>query len=111
MKKLLISVSVLALAVALASPVSSFAQSGGELFKAKCAMSPAADGGGQTPRGKNLGLKDLGSADVQGKSDADLTGIISKGKGKMPAYDGKLTKDQIADVVKYIRDRKSTRLN
>src|SRR5579884_1710060 len=106
MKKLLISVSVLALALALASPMASFAQSGGDLFKAKCAMCHGADGAGQTAMGKNLGLKDLGSAEVQGKSDADLTGIISKGKGKMPSYDGKLTKDQITDVVKYLRTLK-----
>lgn len=106
MKKLLISVSVLALAVALASPVASFAQSGGDLFKAKCAMCHGADGSGQTAMGKNLGLKDLGSAEVQGKTDADLTGIITKGKGKMPSYDGKLTKDQINDVVKFVRSLK-----
>jgi mono/diheme cytochrome c family protein len=106
MKKLLISVSVLALALALASPVVSSAQSGGDLFKAKCAMCHGADGSGNTAMGKNFGLKDLGSADVQGKSDADLTTIVTKGKGKMPAYDGKLTKDQITDVVKYIRTLK-----
>ena len=56
--------------------------------------------------GKTLKLRDLGSADVQSQSDADLTGIITNGKGKMPKYDGKLTADQIKDVVKYIRTLK-----
>jgi mono/diheme cytochrome c family protein len=56
--------------------------------------------------GKTMKLRDLGSADVQGQSDADLTGIITNGKGKMPKYDGKLTADQIKDVVKYIRTLK-----
>ena len=51
-------------------------------------------------------MRDLGSADVQKQSDADLTGIITKGKGKMPAYDGKLSADQITDLVKYIRTLK-----
>jgi len=56
--------------------------------------------------GKNLKLADLGSADVQKLSDDELNAIITKGKGKMPAYDGKLTKDQISDLVKHIRSLK-----
>ena len=40
------------------------------------------------------------------QSDADLTGIIEKGKKPMPGYEGKLTKDQISDVVKYLRTLK-----
>jgi mono/diheme cytochrome c family protein len=56
--------------------------------------------------GKSLKVKDLGSAEVQGKSDADLTDTIAKGKKPMPAYEGKLTNDQIQDVVKYLRTLK-----
>lgn len=106
MKKLLVSVSVLALAIALASPISSFAEGSAELFKAKCAMCHGADGSGNTAMGKKFGLKDLGSADVQKESDDNLTQIITKGKDKMPAYEGKLTKDQITDLVKYVRTLK-----
>ena len=51
-------------------------------------------------------MRDLGSADVQKQSDDELITIVTKGKGKMPAYDGKLTKEQITDVVKYIRTLK-----
>jgi len=69
-------------------------------------MCHGADGKGDTGMGKTLKLRDLGSADVQGQSDADLTGIITNGKGKMPKYDGKLSKDQIGDLVKYIRTMK-----
>ena len=32
-------------------------------------------------------------------SDADLTAAITNGKGKMPAYKGKLTDAQIKDLV------------
>ena len=71
---------------------------GGADFKAKCAMCHGADGKGDTSMGKTLKVRDLGSADVQSQSDADLTGIITNGKGKMPKYDGKLTADQIKDV-------------
>jgi mono/diheme cytochrome c family protein len=84
----------------------SFADGGADTFKAKCAMCHGADGKGDTGMGKSLKLRDLGSADVQGQSDADLTGIITNGKGKMPKYDGKLNADQINDVVKYIRTLK-----
>lgn len=85
---------------------SSLADGGADTFKAKCAMCHGADGKGDTGMGKTLKVRDLGSADVQGQSDADLNGIITNGKGKMPKYDGKLTKDQVVDVVKYIRTMK-----
>ena len=75
-------------------------------FLSKCAACHGATGAGDTTMGKNLKLKDLGSADVQKQSDADLTTTISAGKGKMPAYKGKLTDAQISDLVKYIRTLK-----
>jgi cytochrome c6 len=84
----------------------SLADGGADTFKAKCAMCHGADGKGETSMGKTLKLRDLGSADVQSQSDSDLSGIITNGKGKMPKYDGKLTADQISDVVKYIRTLK-----
>lgn len=48
-------------------------------------------------------MKDRGSADVQKQSDADLTTIVEKGKKPMPGFEGKLTNDQISDLVKYLR--------
>jgi mono/diheme cytochrome c family protein len=56
--------------------------------------------------GKSMKIKDLASADVQKQSDADLTTIIEKGKKPMPGYEGKLTKDQIDGLVKYVRSLK-----
>jgi cytochrome c6 len=97
---------VVLLSFAIVFSTLSLADSGADLFKAKCAMCHGPDGKGQTTMGKNLNLKDLGSAEVQSQSDADLTNIVTNGKGKMPKYDGKLTKDQISDVVKYIRTLK-----
>jgi cytochrome c6 len=104
--KRLIKVAIAISAFALLFSTWSLAESGGEIFKAKCAMCHGADGKGDTAMGKNLKLRDLGSADVQSQSDADLVGTITNGKGRMPKYDGKLTKDQITDVVKYIRTLK-----
>ncbi len=70
-------------------------------FKAKCAACHGADGKGK----EMMKTRDLGSADVQKQTDADLTTIITKGKGKMPAY-GTLTPDQVKDLVTYIRSLK-----
>ena len=75
-------------------------------YKAKCAACHGADGKGQTGMGKAFKIRDLGSAEVQKQSDEELSGIISNGKGKMPAYKGKLTDAQISDLVSYIRTLK-----
>ena len=66
-------------------------------------MCHGADGKGDVPMGKKFGLKDLGSAEVQGQTDAQLNDMIAKGKDKMPGYEGKLTKEQITGLVGYIR--------
>ncbi|MGC2198492.1 MAG: cytochrome c [Terriglobales bacterium] len=50
------------------------------------------------PLGKNLNIRDFHSTEVQRQSDADLKAMITKGKGKMPAFDGKLTGEQIRSV-------------
>ena len=71
-------------------------------YKAKCAMCHGANGEGKAA----MGTKDLGSADIQKMSDADLNGAITNGKGKMPAYKGKLTDAQISELVTYIRSLK-----
>jgi cytochrome c551 len=79
------------------------ADTAADVYKSKCASCHGPDGKGETAVGKNLKLKDLAAADVQKQSDADLATVIEKGKKPMPGYEGKLTKDQINDLVKYIR--------
>ena len=87
--------------------VSAKAQTGGEsLYKTKCAGCHGADGKGQTSMGKANNIRDLGSADVQAQGDDVLTGIISNGKGKMPAYSKSLKPEQVKDLVAYIRSLK-----
>jgi cytochrome c5 len=53
--------------------------------------------------GKKLNVKDIGSPEIQKMTDAQLTEIVAKGKNKMPAYDGKLTADQIKALVAHMR--------
>jgi cytochrome c6 len=105
MKHLIRAVVVIS-AFALLFSTYSLAESGGDIFKAKCAMCHGADGKADNAMGKTMKIRDLGSAEVQSQSDGDLEGIITNGKGRMPKYDGKLTKDQITDVVKFIRTLK-----
>jgi cytochrome c6 len=75
-------------------------------YKAKCASCHGAEGKGDTTIGKNMKVKDFASDEVQKLSDADLATVVEKGKKPMPGYEGKLTKEQIDGLVKYIRSLK-----
>jgi mono/diheme cytochrome c family protein len=89
--------------VSLATPRPTEASKGQETFKGKCAGCHGPDGKGQTAMGKMMKLKDLGSADVQKMSDTELHDIIAKGKSAMPAFGSQLKKEQIDELVAYIR--------
>jgi mono/diheme cytochrome c family protein len=82
---------------------SAFAQAGADTYKAKCAMCHGADGMAGTPAGKAMGAKPFSTPDYAKASDADLIAATKNGKGKMPAFAGKLTDSQIKDAVSYIR--------
>lgn len=104
--KTMVRASLMLLAIALFSTWTFAADTAADVFKAKCATCHGADGKGDTAMGKSMKVKDLGGADVQAMSDADLNGAITKGKKPMPGYEGKLTADQINDLVKYVRSLK-----
>jgi len=74
-----------------------------KVYKTNCVLCHAADGSGTSPSGKAMKAKDLRSAEVQGKSDTELTDFITKGQGKMPAFGKKLSADTIKALVAYIR--------
>jgi len=79
------------------------AQSGADTYKGKCLMCHGADGSGNTPAGKAMKAVPFSSPDLVKASDADLMAATVNGKGKMPAYSGKLTPAQVKDVIAYIR--------
>lgn len=107
MKNLLIKASLLVLVAALMLPaLATAADTGPDIFATKCATCHGKDGSGNTPMGKSLKLKDMGSADVQKASDKDLKDIIAKGKKPMPPYGDKLSDPQIDALVKFIRSLK-----
>ena len=93
---------VLALLALMASPAA-FAEDTAALYKSKCASCHGADGKASTV-GKKMGAKDLQDPEVKKNTDAQWTEITAKGKAKMPAYEKKLTADQIKDLVAYMRE-------
>lgn len=84
-------------------PSALHAQDGANVFKSNCVLCHGANGSSNTPTGKALGAKDLRSKEIQGKSDADLADVVTKGNGKMPAFGAKLSGGTIQSVVGYIR--------
>jgi mono/diheme cytochrome c family protein len=94
----LVSLTILAL------PAAVRAQSdAAKVFKTSCTLCHAADGSGNSPSGKALKAKDLKSDEVQKQTDAALSEVITKGRGKMPAFGSKLSPDVINSLVAYIR--------
>ncbi len=78
-----------------------------DIYKSRCSPCHGVKGAGDTMIGKNLNLRPLGSHAVQDQSDEQIFAIIRYGKNKrMPAFDNKLSHDQIRDLVKYIRSLK-----
>lgn len=88
----------------LITSASTQAQDAGAVFKAQCAVCHDPDGSGTGAMGKQLGVKDLRSDEVQKQTDAQLSDSITNGMGTtMPAYKGKITDAQIKGLVTYIR--------
>ena len=95
-KTVLVALLAVGLIAACASPA--FADDAAATYKAKCAMCHGPDG-----KGGKMGTRDFASPEVKAETDAQLTDIITKGKGKMPPYAGKLKDDEIKGLVTYVR--------
>lgn len=93
--------AVIVLAASVAMPA--FAGTGDADYKAKCAMCHGADGQAATGMGKSMNIKSFKDPSQVKLTDAELIASTTKGKGKMPAYEGKLSSAQINDVIAYIR--------
>lgn len=81
------------------------AKAGGAAFDKSCKGCHGATGTGNPALAKMFpGMPDLTSADVQGKSDADLVKVVKEGKGKMrPVANLSASPD---DVVAFLRTLK-----
>lgn len=99
-----IQIAITLAALMAASTMGAFAQgSGADTYKSKCAMCHGADGKGETPAGKAMKAISFSSPEVTKMSEAELVAVTKNGKGKMPAYAGKLTDAQIKDVAAYVK--------
>lgn len=81
------------------------------IFSTTCAECHGADGAGHTPKGEAGKIPDLRSPQVQKQTDADLADMITNGKRSsrglnysMPSNKGKLSPEQIKQLVAYIRN-------
>jgi cytochrome c6 len=93
--------SVAALLLLVALPT--LAADGPTLFKQTCAPCHGVKGDANTPAGKSLGAKDLGTPPVQKLTDAELTTTITKGKGKMPAFGSRLGAEDVKNLIGVVR--------
>ena len=74
-----------------------------KIYKTNCVLCHSADGSGGSPTGKAMHAKDLRSDEVQKQSDAALSEVITKGRGKMPAFGAKIKPDDVTKLVAYVR--------
>src|SRR4029077_5937401 len=88
----------------LALPTATHAQSDpAKIYKTNCVLCHSADGSGDSPTGKAFHSKALRSAEVQKQTDEELAEVITKGRGKMPAFGAKIKPDDVTKLVAYLR--------
>ena len=71
-----------------------------EIFAANCARCHGVDGRAKTAKGKRVGATDFTSD--WNKDQARGIRIITKGKGEMPSFKGKLSDAEIKAVFSYV---------
>lgn len=101
MKKTMLIFAIFGLVLAMAMPA--LAADGAAIYKAKCAMCHGPDGSKENAA---MNIKAISGPDVQKKTDAQLIEGTSKGVGKMPAFSGKLSDEEIKGVVAFVRTLK-----
>ena len=83
------------------------AERGRAVYEDKCARCHGADGAGRTRLAEVVGPPDLTDAAWQRKrSNARMIASVSNGLGQMPAFKKKLSRQEIAAAVAYIRTLK-----
>ena len=103
MSKIIRMQSALA-AVILLSGAVGFAQSSGEAtYKAKCQSCHGAQGVPNPGIAKAMGVKPASDPSVKSLSEAQMITDTANGKGKMPAFKGKLSDAEIKASVDYFR--------
>jgi len=102
MKANLLLISLVAFSV----PLATYAANGQEVFETHCASCHGRDGKAKTPAGKKLKVKDLTQSNT---NDAEIEKQIAngtqdaKGSPRMPEFKSKLSPDEIAALVEYVK--------
>jgi mono/diheme cytochrome c family protein len=104
LSKKLVLPAVASMVLVLSPALFGQAETGEAIYKRNCAGCHGADGSGQTAMGRTFKIGDLRAAEAQKMTDAQLADLIAKGKGKMPAYEKRLSHEQIQSVVGYLRE-------
>lgn len=77
---------------------------GREVYISNCARCHGGDGRGQTTLGLSVEAPDMTDARWHARRGARrMTQSVARGRGQMPAFAGKLAKNDIAAVVAYVR--------
>jgi mono/diheme cytochrome c family protein len=98
------SLALASSALLLAAAFAPAASAASETFSTYCAVCHGDDGKAQTEKGKEKGARDFTNKKWQKSVDDErLEKSIVNGKGKMPAFKGKLEDAQIKDLVKEVR--------
>lgn len=105
MRSTLIRLAMIAAILALGAAGALAQDDTASLYKSKCSICHGPDGKG-SPVGQKMGVRDFHSPEVAKESDAELIKVTKEGRNKMPKFEGKLTDDQIKDLIKYIRTLK-----
>ncbi len=103
MSKTIRSLVALAAVVLLAGAVGFAQSSGEETYKAKCQSCHGAEGVPNPGIAKAMGVKPASDPSVKSLSEAQMIAVTTDGKGKMPAYKGKLSDADIKASVDYFR--------
>ena len=90
-------------AVVLLSGAVGFAQSGEAVYKAKCQSCHGAQGVPNPGIAKAMGVKPASDPAVKSIGEAQMIADTTNGKGKMPAFKGKLSDAEIKASVDYFR--------
>ncbi len=102
-----VALSLVSLPVFAAESAAKEAKEGEAIFAKSCQSCHGKAGAADTGMAKNMKIRPMSSEEVQKQSKEELVKITTDGKGRMmPAFKGKLSKDQIDDVVDYIKSLK-----
>ncbi len=103
MKSMIRTLLVLAAGACLAGSLGFAQSSGAAIFSANCQVCHGPNGIPNPTMEKLLGVMSVTNPEMKKLTPQEMVTVVTNGKGKMPAWKGKLTDAQIRAVVAYLR--------